>query len=270
MTRQQATNALAEALGLRAGMCVAVVGAGGKTTLCWRLTQALAAAGERVIFTTTTRIWQPAEGTFDRLCIGPPDDILRRLCAATDWRTACLAQDIQGQPDAAPIREAAMPCVRTKLLGFPTEAIANLKAVLKATWLVEADGARGLLVKAPGLHEPAIPPCADLVCVLASLDAVGRPLDDQTVHRAARATQLTGARLAHPITPTMLINLLVHPEGGLKGIPAAAHRVAVLTQRAADACPVWAGALMAALHRSGFERVVLLSPRAAHPLLGAR
>jgi hypothetical protein len=48
--------------------------------------------------------------------------------------------------------------------------------VLKATWLVEADGARGLLVKAPGLHEPTIPPCADLVCVLASLDAVGRPL----------------------------------------------------------------------------------------------
>jgi len=263
-------DALIEALGVRAGMCVAVVGAGGKTTLCWQLTQALAAAGGRVVFTTTTHIWQPAEGAFDRLCIGPPDDVLRQIRAAADWRTACLAQGIEGQPDAAPIRDAAMPCVRTKLLGFPTAAIVNLKAALEATWLVEADGARGLLVKAPGPHEPAIPPCTDLVCVLASLDAVGRPLDDQTVHRAARAAQLVGARLADPITPTMLINLLTHPEGGLKGIPAAARRAAVLTRRAADACPLWAGALMAALHRSGFERVVLLSPRAAHPLLGAR
>jgi uncharacterized protein GlcG (DUF336 family) len=46
-------DALTTALGLRASMCVAVVGAGGKTTLCWRLAQALAAAEERAIFTTT-------------------------------------------------------------------------------------------------------------------------------------------------------------------------------------------------------------------------
>jgi len=262
-------DALIVALGVRASMCVAVVGAGGKTTLCWRLIQALAAAGERVIFTTTTHIWQPAEDTFDRLCIGPPDDILRQLRAAADWRTACLAQGIEGQPDAAPVRDAAMPCVRTKLIGFPTAAIVNLKAALEATWLVEADGARGLLAKAPGPHEPAIPPCTDLVCVLASLDAVGRPLDDQTVHRAARAAQLAGARPADPITPTMLINLLTHPEGGLKGIPAAARRAAVLTQRAADACPLWAGALMAALRKGGFGRVVVLALRAAQPALAA-
>jgi probable selenium-dependent hydroxylase accessory protein YqeC len=263
-------DALIEALGMRAGMCVAVVGAGGKTTLCWQLTQALAAAGGRVVFTTTTHIWQPAEGAFDRLCLGPPDDVLRQIRAAADWRTACLAQGIEGQPDAAPIRDAAMPCVRTKLLGFPTAAIADLKTTLgDATLLVEADGARGLRVKAPGPHEPAIPPCTDLVCVLASLDAVGRPLDDQTVHRAARAAQLAGARLADPITPTMLINLLTHPEGGLKGIPAAARRAAVLTRRAADACPLWAGALMAALRKGGFGRVVVLALRAAQPVLAA-
>jgi probable selenium-dependent hydroxylase accessory protein YqeC len=107
------------------------------------------------------------------------------------------------------------------------------------------------------------------VCVLASLDAVGRPLDDQTVHRAARAAQLVGARLADPITPTMLINLLTHPEGGLKGIPAAARRAAVLTRRAADACPLWAGALMAALRKGGFGRVVVLALRAAQPVLAA-
>ncbi len=260
-------DALIEALGARAGMCVAVVGAGGKTTLCWRLTQALAAAGEQVIFTTTTRIWQPAEGAFDRLCLGSPDDVLRQLRSAANWQTACLAQGVEGQPDTAPVHDAAMPCVRTKLIGFSAEAIADLKTAFEdATLVVEADGARGLLVKAPGPHEPAIPPCTDLVCVLASLDAVGRPLDNQTVHRAARAAQLAGARLADPITPAMLGRLLTHPEGGLKGIPAAARRVAVLTQRAADA-PLWVNALMAALREGGFERVVVLALRAAQPVL---
>jgi probable selenium-dependent hydroxylase accessory protein YqeC len=48
-----------EALGISAGACIAVVGAGGKTTLCWRLVQELASLGQRAIFTTTTKIWQP-------------------------------------------------------------------------------------------------------------------------------------------------------------------------------------------------------------------
>jgi probable selenium-dependent hydroxylase accessory protein YqeC len=260
-------DALIEALGLRAGQCVAVVGAGGKTTLCWRLTQALAAAGERVIFTTTTRIWQPAKGAFDRLCVGSADQALRQLRAAADWRTACLAQAIEDLPDAAPVCEAAMPCVRTKLIGFPTEAIADLKAALGATWLVEADGARGLLVKAPGPHEPVIPPCADLVCVLASLDAVGQPLDERIVHRAERAAQLTGASLGSPITPTTLLALLTHPQGGLKGIPTSAQRVAVLTQRAAQGLYPGAREVMAALMQRGFGRAVLLALRAAQPVL---
>jgi probable selenium-dependent hydroxylase accessory protein YqeC len=260
-------DALISTLGLRVGMCVAVVGAGGKTTLCWRLAQVLAATGERAIFTTTTRIWQPADGVFDRLCLGPLDEALRQLHAAVGWRTACLAQAVEGQPDAAPVYDAAMPCVRTKLVGFPAEAIAAIRAATSATLLVEADGARGLLIKAPGLHEPAIPPCADLVCVLASLDAVGCPLDGQTAHRAERIAQLTGASVAEPITPATLVTLLTHPEGGLKQIPASAQRVAVLTQRTAHAPLPFAPGTMTELRRRGFDRVLLIAPRADQPVL---
>ncbi len=260
-------DALTAALGLRAGMCVAVVGAGGKTTLCWHLAQALAASGERAIFTTTTRIWQPAAGAFDCLCLGPLDEALRQLRAAAGWRMACLAQAVEGQPDPSPIHEAAVPCLRTKLIGFPTEAVAAIKAATGATLLVEADGARGLLIKAPGPHEPAIPPCADLVCVLASLDALGRPLDDKVAHRAERIAQLTHTPLADPITPATLIALLAHPEGGLKHIPAAAQRVAVLTQRTVHIPHPDAPRTMAELRRHGFARVLLIAPRADQPVL---
>ncbi len=62
---------LLDALGVQPGNCVAVVGAGGKTTLCWRMVQALASRGERAVFTTTTKIWQPAAGAFDVIRLLP-------------------------------------------------------------------------------------------------------------------------------------------------------------------------------------------------------
>ena len=46
-------------IGARAGELIALVGAGGKTTVAWRLLRSLVDSGERAIFTTSTRIFQP-------------------------------------------------------------------------------------------------------------------------------------------------------------------------------------------------------------------
>ena len=261
---------LLTALAIHPGDCVAVVGAGGKTTLCWRLSQALVTRGARVIFTTTTKIWQPAAGAFDLVHIGPIADFAPALGASATWRAACLASAIEGAPDPTPVGDAGMPTIQTKLIGFAPDAICELKAAtqgMPVSVLVEADGARNLRIKAPGDGEPVIPACADVVCVLANLDAIGQPLDARVAHRAERLAQLTQTPAGSIITPSLIIALLTHPAGGLKGIPPGASRVAVLTQRDGRAPHPAAPQIMAALHARGFARTATIAPRAPQPVL---
>ena len=251
---------LLDALGIQPGNCVAVVGAGGKTTLCWRMVQALVARGERVVFTTATKIWQPAEGVFDLFVIMPHPQPLPN--GEGSWRTACIASAIEGAVNNTPVPNAGMPTVQTKLIGFTPGTICDSKSssvMHHASLVVEADGARGLRLKAPGNNEPAIPQCADVVCVVASLDAIGRPLDDRTVHRADRVSWITRAMPGSMITASMIVDVLCHAEGGMKGMPANAQRVAVLTQHSAGAQHPNAARMLAELRERGYHRAVCLS-----------
>lgn len=245
-----------DALGVNAGDCVAVVGAGGKTTLCWRMVQALASRGERVVFTTTTRIWQPVQGAFDVIRLLPlPEE---EGWGEGNWRAACIASAIEGEPSAAPVLHATMPTVQTKLVGFSPDAICTLKrsgGIRNAAFVVEADGARGRLLKAPAAYEPQIPPCANVVCVVASLEAIGSPLDEHSVHRVEQVARIAGSHAGNTITASMLVDVLCHLEGGMKNMPGHAQRVAVLTQRGSqrvDAAP-----LLAQLRERGYHRAVV-------------
>jgi molybdenum cofactor cytidylyltransferase len=261
---------LSEALRIRFGDCVAVVGAGGKTTLCWRLVQEAAARNGRAIFTTTTKIWQPAEGVFHLVRVGNLADIRATLVYSADWRTACLAASVEGSANLAPVNGAGMPAVQTKLVGFAANEVCDLKSLSAdplVSIFVEADGARGLCVKAPGDSEPVIPPCADVVCVLASLDAIGHPLDERIAHRVDRVARLTSMAPGDIVTASVIAGLLAHPEGGLKGIPAGARRIAVLTQRSACGAHPDAMWIMAELVRHSFDRAVTLALHAAQPIV---
>jgi probable selenium-dependent hydroxylase accessory protein YqeC len=228
---------LTEQLQITPGDCVAVVGAGGKTTLCWRLVQQLASRGARVIFTTTTHVLQPAPGAFDILSLTPESDLSTAAfpwLPSPTWHTACIASAIIGAQDDTPVAESNMPVVNTRLKGFTAEAICQLRTSISIpqspiSLIVEADGARGRWLKAPAEYEPVIPPCANVVCVVANLSTLGQPLDEHVAHRPERIATLTGAQMGQPITPQIIIDVLCHPFGGLKGIPPGARKVAVLT-----------------------------------------
>ena len=232
---------LLEALSISPGECVAAVGAGGKTALCWRLAQELAWRSHRVVFTTTTRIRRPAPGAFDRVDVEQNLGAVSQSLAenSSAWLTACVAAAIDGEPDETPMPDSTMPVVHTKLSGFAADEVCRLQRSISnpqspISFLVEADGARGRWIKAPADYEPVIPPCADVVCVVANLDAIGRPLDGRVAHRAERIASLTGASLGSAITPELIVDLLSHPGGGFRGIPVGARRLAVLTQSDAD------------------------------------
>ncbi len=95
--------------------------------------------------------------------------------------------------------------------------------------LIEADGARQRPLKAPAAHEPAIPPFANAVLVVAGMAGIGQPLDVDHVHRPEIFAGLAGLAPGVPVTLEGLRRVLVAPRGGLKNIPAGARRLALLT-----------------------------------------
>jgi probable selenium-dependent hydroxylase accessory protein YqeC len=102
--------------------------------------------------------------------------------------------------------------------------------------LVEADGARGLSVKAPSPDEPVIPGCDEVVVGLVGLDCLGKPLCASIAHRPERLSRLTGCAMGNPIEAFHLVALVNSAEGLFKGCPPEANRVLLLNK--ADAAPL--------------------------------
>ena len=126
----------------------------------------------------------------------------------------------------------------------------------EVTWLVEADGAKGRLLKAPAEYEPVIPDGADRVIIVAGLDAIGKPLDERAVHRPEIAVRLLGIPLGTTITPDLFTSLVGHTSGGLKGIPSHAEVVVLLIQWSGDGSP--------STHADAIARQLLSNSRIAH------
>ncbi|MBM4436156.1 MAG: putative selenium-dependent hydroxylase accessory protein YqeC [Actinobacteria bacterium] len=215
------------------GDVVAIVGAGGKTTTMFALAAALASRGLRVVTTKSTRIHRPTLARSPRISAGPRSAwslTLPRLLAEDPVLTVVLDASSERAWD-----------------GVPPEAIDELRQASGAdVVIVEADGARSRLLKAPAAHEPAMPPNATVVLPVAALSAVGRPLGPRTVHRPELAALLLGVALGAPLATAHVAALLSSSEAGLKRVPEGARVWPVLTR--ADAVePAVLDALVAEL-----------------------
>jgi probable selenium-dependent hydroxylase accessory protein YqeC len=208
---------LSELPPFKPGSIVALVGAGGKTTTMYRLAAELSAQGQRVITTTTTHIFPPTSDQTNALIVEPDYSLL-------------IAQARAALQIHQHITLATATTAEGKLRGLPPERIADLRDIPQVgAILVEADGAKGRMLKAPAEHEPAIPQGADLVLLLASAEAFGQPLSDTIAHRPERISAITGLRPGDLIAPGTLAALATHEQGLLKNIPASAATVLVLT-----------------------------------------
>lgn len=228
------------------GRVIALVGAGGKTSLAWRITRRLLARGERVLFTPTTHCLVPAEGAFDVNVVEPWAEQAVAALSRTAWRSAFAAASIVGPFDGE--RAGWMPTQPFKARGFAASDIETFRG-LGARLVVEADGAQGRWIKAPGAHEPVIPACADIVICVACIDAIGQPLDATITHRPERISALTGLPMGDVIGEATIARLLSAEEGGRKGLPSGARVIAALTRIHSARRP----GLEAALLQSGFD-----------------
>ena len=197
---------------------ISLVGAGGKTSLMFQLAREIAARGQRVLTTTTTRIFSPT-----------PEEA--RLTVITEDPLAWLRQTQNPFEENLHLTLARQTLAGNKLQGFPPETVDALWETGLFDWiLVEADGAAGRPIKAPAAHEPVIPGRTDCAVAVLGLQGFGRPLDGRWYFRPAIFAELSGCREGDRVSLGDLARVLVHDQGIMKGTPAGAERALFLNQ----------------------------------------
>ncbi len=209
---------LSEALALGGSGVISLVGAGGKTTLLYSLAAELAAAGQRVLTTTTTKIYPPAAHQSPHLVLS---DDLDFLCATLP---AALAK--YRHLTVAAGREAKSG----KLYGLPAKTVDRLFAGrLADTIIVEADGAAGRPLKAFAPHEPVVPVSTGRLVYLLGLTALGRPLSEEWVFRAGQYSRCTGLAAMAAVSEESVVAMLDHDLAGIV-LAGGALRILLCTQ----------------------------------------
>lgn len=230
---------------LRAGsdLRLAIVGAGGKTTALFHLARRLRPP---VILTASTHLAVGQLALADRHLvieeIQQLKNALRNLPTGVLLLTGAIGDD-----------------QRTKGLPLPwIERIFEIACENRIPVLLEADGSRQKPLKAPADHEPVIPGGVNQVMVVAGLSVLGKPLDEEFVHRVEQFSAITELKRGQAITKDALEKLLLHPQGGLKGIPGTARRIVMLNQ--ADSQRVHQQALSIASNLlAGYDSVLVSS-----------
>lgn len=205
---------LHQALNVSRGDVVAFVGAGGKTSGLFLLAQELVALGWRVLATTTTRMARAQ---------------LTDIPAVLHIETA--PQDISATLEAERFVFLYSAFEGEKVRGAAPEQIPYLLDTLNAdALLIEADGARGLALKAPYPHEPVIPSETSLVVPLVSLAALGKPLTDEFVYNPQAIQVRYGFGSGERIKSAWIAQVLRDETLMLKGLPPQARVIALLNQ----------------------------------------
>lgn len=248
---------LPAALGIRRqGELVAFAGGGGKTSLMFALAAVLPG---RVVVTTTTRIFAVQMKLAPAVCFA--DDLSHLGEYLAEYGSCLMVGRVEG--DKAVGVELSLP---GQLLARPDVD----------TVLVEADGSRMRPVKAPGDHEPVIPPDTTLLVPVVGIDALDGPLET-VAHRPERVRELLDGRLGSEAATTLINNdcltadalacLLTHPEGGLKDAPDQARIVPFINKVETSAQLLAARQVgQQVLRTSRVERVVLGAVRTGKPV----
>lgn len=167
------TGFLDAVLDLPSPAVIGFVGAGGKTTLLYRLAGEVAHQGKGVLITTTTKMRLPASWQADQVAFASA------LEAAREQVRAAVAPGKR-------IFLARAPLPGGKVDGIPPAWVDVLAADgLADAILVEADGAAGRPLKgAYAAHEPCVPGSSGLVVCVAGINVLDKPLTAEWVHRA--------------------------------------------------------------------------------------
>jgi probable selenium-dependent hydroxylase accessory protein YqeC len=210
---------LLDCLGIRDGDVVSVAGAGGKTTLLYRLATEARQAGLRVLVTTTTHMGSLPEEVTGPVLLEEEGDHAAGLAEALhrEGRATLIGRRIRAD----------------KLEGVPPDHV-RAHAGGADVVLVEADGARGRSLKVPAPHEPVVPRATTLFVVVAALDVLGEPLTEDRVHRLELVCSSTGTAVGEAVDEDTVVSCLRHALSYPSRVPPGARAVVFLNKAEGD------------------------------------
>ena len=193
------------AINTQNGNCtvIAFTGGGGKTSLIFRLTDELTAAGKKVIVTTTTHMAAEPERPFAKN--GSTRQIKKNLEQYGYTLAACVDKE------------------SGKLCGLPEDQMKDLRDECDVM-LIEADGSRRLPLKVPEGWEPVIPDFEDTVVGVIGLDALGKPIC-RTAHRAELTASFLKKKPEDTVTPEDFVKIASSENGLRKNVGERLYRV---------------------------------------------
>jgi probable selenium-dependent hydroxylase accessory protein YqeC len=249
---------LKDALDIRPGEVISLVGGGGKTSIMFALAKELASAGSCVVTTTTTKIFEPL-----------PDETPLVIVAKDE--TELVSCFLKSVPRYRHITLASERLTSGKLAGISPELVEKLARMETVSHvIVEADGAAQRSLKAPNATEPVIPENTSLVIAVVGIDAVGGSLNEKEVFRAGIAAKLLGLPLGAALPLAAIATLVTHRQGITKGSPERARIVPFINKVDRDGGLMWGRELareILAVGHPGIKYVLLGQARSAEPVV---
>jgi len=216
--KEEQTGLLIASLGLKPREMISLVGAGGKTTLMFRLAKELFLSGKKVVTTTTTKILEPTSEETPFLFVDPDEEKLKQFVGRhlDKYGHLTIARERIGSG---------------KLKGVSSTLTDDLWGSFEMDYMIiEADGAAGRPVKAPRDSEPVIPFSTTLVVAILGMDGVEMELNEKNVFQADRVSKMTGIQMGGRMTDKAMAVLMTHPEGLFKGAPSSSRVVGFLNK----------------------------------------
>ena len=233
---------LYKALGVVPGDVVAFVGAGGKSSAILQTANELKDAGITVLVVPTTKMFVSEAERIGPILTAEDKEVLRSKVrtALESGAVAVAGSGMLSKDRIGGVEAATVPCLAPK--GGVT--------------LVEADGSRRRPIKGTAGHEPPLPEGATIIVAVGGIDALGRPVDEESVHRPEVFSEITGAGPGHTITPAAFARALL---AGLRNAPEEARRAALLAGVTPGSDMAAASTIARELWRGGVRKVVSTS-----------
>jgi probable selenium-dependent hydroxylase accessory protein YqeC len=176
---------------------ISFVGAGGKTTMMFKLAEELRHSN-KVLVTTTTKIYLPSEEKYDFICTDK--EMLGSYINMKENGIYILGLGVNEE---------------NKILGLSEKQLDELVPHFDYI-LIEADGSKEKPLKGWNEFEPVMYGKTTKTVGIMDIQSLGMVINEDKVHRSKIFCDLTGAKEGDTVSVEHLLSIVMHPQGLFK------------------------------------------------------